>query len=357
MMKKLVIYSTLMLLALAVPAAMMSAGSTACAQAVAPADQPQKDTKTPPPPPPPGVSPAEPGVMPPSADTWRCPRCGAEYPCNQKKQKGRFDRPMLAPGQRGMAAPGEKIQMRAMRHRDRSMRAYRASRDLKRQGRAGMHMQKMQGTKGRGMAGMQSMECRGTCQMHGMQGKGMRGMNAMECRGNCPMPGMKGDGMRGMECPENCPMPGMHNHMMRGIEGMRGMKGMDGMCCDKMRGMQGKAGRSEGNAAMRLSHHAADLELTEDQVAKLDELAYTTKMKIIDMHATVEKERLEVKRLLESDNANLDAISQHLHAIAETRADIQAARIANMLEAKRLLTDEQKKMIEERFPRMKRALD
>jgi Spy/CpxP family protein refolding chaperone len=61
--------------------------------------QAEKEMKTPPPPPPSGVSPANADIDPPVMGPWRCPQCGAENP--RMGKKARFNRPMLAPRDRG----------------------------------------------------------------------------------------------------------------------------------------------------------------------------------------------------------------------------------------------------------------
>ena len=50
-------------------------------------------------------------------------------------------------------------------------------------------------------------------------------------------------------------------------------------------------------------------------------------------------------------------IRSHLEAISKARADIQAARIANLFEAKKVLTDKQKNLIKEKFPRLGMILE
>lgn len=304
-MKTRIILSTLIILAFAAPLAMLPADSSVYAQTAAPGVQDQKEMQTPPPT---GVSPAQPGVNPPSMDSWRCPKCGAEHSCKVRKPKNRFYRPNLAPQGPGMGAGCEAGQCREMR------------------GRAG------QGMRERGMCGMHATQRRDHKEMCRMQEPGM-GRGAGRC---CEMHGQAGMGMK--------------------ERGMRGMHATQRHDCKEMCG-QGMGGQGMGNPAMRLSRHAEELNLSKDQAAKLDELADAMHLKVIDLRAAIEKERLELNRLIQSDSNDLAEIKRHLNAIAQSRADIQEARISNMINTRNILTDEQKKQLKEQFPRMGCMLD
>lgn len=148
--------------------------------------------------------------------------------------------------------------------------------------------------------------------------------------------------------------PGRHEHeRARGQRGQRmgrEGRGMNG------RGMMGM-GAGRGVAADRLLRNASELELTEEQIGKLQNLAYETKKKMIDLRADIETERLEMHKLMQSDGADLTQIKRHLAAISKARLAMQEARIENLFEARKLLTDEQKKMVKEKHPRLGMIID
>lgn len=116
-------------------------------------------------------------------------------------------------------------------------------------------------------------------------------------------------------------------------------------------------GPGEGLAAERMLRHAEALKLSDEQADKLQTLVYETRKELVDFHAEVEKEQLEVHNLLLSGSDDMVRIRSHLEAISKARADIQAARIANLFEAKKVLTDKQKNLIKEKFPRLGMILE
>jgi len=136
-----------------------------------------------------------------------------------------------------------------------------------------------------------------------------------------------------------------------------------GMNCEGMTpqgkdfgGFHGR-GPGEGLAAERMLRHAEALKLSDEQADKLQTLVYETRKELVDFHAEVEKEQLEIHNLLLSGNDDMAPIRSHLEAISKAHADIQAARIANLFEAKKVLTDKQKNLIKEKFPRLGMILE
>ena len=110
-------------------------------------------------------------------------------------------------------------------------------------------------------------------------------------------------------------------------------------------------------AAERIVRFSAELDLTNKQIAKLETLSYETKKKLIDLHADIEKERLEVRNRLRSGSEDLTQIKRHLSAVAKAQVAIKEAKIANLFEARKVLTDEQKKLVREKHPRMGMIFD
>jgi Spy/CpxP family protein refolding chaperone len=116
-------------------------------------------------------------------------------------------------------------------------------------------------------------------------------------------------------------------------------------------------GMRGGVPAERLLRNAEELKLTDDQVDKLEKLSYDSKKTLVDLHAEIEKAELEIQNLLRSGNDDIAAFKVHIAAVSQARADIQTARIANLFEARKVLTEKQKKAIKEEFPRLGTLLD
>ena len=144
------------------------------------------------------------------------------------------------------------------------------------------------------------------------------------------------------------PRYGMHGHA--GGPGPRG--GLEDR--GKRGGFDGMRG---GIPAERLLRNAEELKLSDEQIATLEKLSFETQKTLVDLHAVIEKEQLEIRNSLQSGNDDLAAIKSHLAAVSQARADIQTARIANLFDAKKVLTEKQKKAIKEDFPRLGEMLD
>jgi len=112
-----------------------------------------------------------------------------------------------------------------------------------------------------------------------------------------------------------------------------------------------------GIAAVMTLRHAADLNLTEDQMERLETLAYETKKTLIDLHSEIEKEQLEIQNIFRSGSDDLTLIKRHLNAVAKARVDIQEARTVNFFESRKILTADQKKLVKQRYPRLGMMLD
>ena len=117
-------------------------------------------------------------------------------------------------------------------------------------------------------------------------------------------------------------------------------------------------GRRGGElAAERVLRHGERLELTDDQTKRLERLAFDTKSKLIDLHATLEKERLELRRMVESGADDMRKIRRQLDVVSEKRVDIQSEKLGSWMETKKILNEDQKKMIEQRVRGLRAPLE
>lgn len=247
-------------------------------------------------PPPPGVSPQDPAMDLPHMDGCCGACCCAERHRGAWQQKGRMGRPELGSG-RGRHMEGQAPGQCAGAVRSRPGRY----------GRAGDDMRCAEGPCCAGGPGRMHRHFDGPGPRYGMHGR------------------QDGPGSRG----------GLEDHGKRGgVDGMRG-----------------------GIPAQRLLRNAEELELKKEQVDALEKLSFETQKTLVDLNARIEKEQLEIKNLLQSGSDDLAAVKARLAAVSQARADLQAARIENLFAAKKVLTEKQKKMIKEDFPRLGDMLD
>ncbi len=117
-------------------------------------------------------------------------------------------------------------------------------------------------------------------------------------------------------------------------------------------------GRRGGQlAAERVLNHREELELTDDQAKRLEALAFDTKSKLIDLHAKLEKEQLELERMIETGVDDMKKIRRQLDVVSEKRVDIQSEKLGSWMETKKILSDNQKKTIEQRVRGLRAPLE
>ncbi len=156
------------------------------------------------------------------------------------------------------------------------------------------------------------------------------------------------------KCPK-CGADSPMRHGRRGEPGMRGGAGRHGHGTpSSCRGMKRAPRHDRGNGLPvdRVLRGATRLELTEDQIAVLEKLSYDTRLQLIDLESDLEKAQLEMKRLMESDSDDSSAMKKQLRSLSEKKLGIQEIKLENWLEAKQILTEDQKQKIRTAHPRM-----
>jgi Spy/CpxP family protein refolding chaperone len=131
------------------------------------------------------------------------------------------------------------------------------------------------------------------------------------------------------------PMPGQGG-MMQG-RGMRGPRGRMGMH---------HPGGRPGMAAMQR------LDLTDAQREKLRGIHDQAARRQIELRAKIATARLDLRKLMRADKPDLAAINAQIDRLAQWRAGAEKARVAAMLEARGVLTPDQRRMLRE-GPRMR----
>jgi Spy/CpxP family protein refolding chaperone len=105
-------------------------------------------------------------------------------------------------------------------------------------------------------------------------------------------------------------------------------------------------GRQGALPAERLTRHADDLELTEEQLDSLEKSAYATRQKLIDLEADLEKARLEMRRLKEQKTENMSDLKKQLRLVSDKKLAIQELRLENWIDSRKILTEDQKQALD-----------
>lgn len=106
--------------------------------------------------------------------------------------------------------------------------------------------------------------------------------------------------------------------------------------------MHKKSGRLGAELILR---HAGELGLSEKQIGRLRELSFQTRKKLIGLRAKLQEERLELRRLIESDVDDRRVLKRQLNLVAEKRVDVQETRLLHRIEVKKILTADQLEQI------------
>jgi len=200
-----------------------------------------------------------------------------------------------------------------------------------------------------GMCPMCSMMMNMMGQGQGMMSGGM--MGNMQGDGKGMMSGgMMGQG-QGMQGQSKGMMPGgtmgqgqgmmsggMMGNMQRGGQGM-----MSGDMMGQGQGMMpgGMMGQADAPLPMQLLKHAEQLQLTQEQQAKLRAIATGLQKEVIQQRAARELAQVDVEGLLAQKGASLDAISEKLTAVSKAEVASRIAEIRATREATAILTPEQ----------------
>jgi len=96
---------------------------------------------------------------------------------------------------------------------------------------------------------------------------------------------------------------------------------------------------------------AKKLVLTADQQKKMDEVFQQSRLRLIDLHATLEKEEAILEPLLQAPQLDDSRILPQIDKIAQARAELEKANARLLLGIRHVLTPEQWQMLEREGPR------
>lgn len=86
--------------------------------------------------------------------------------------------------------------------------------------------------------------------------------------------------------------------------------------------------------------------LSDAQVEQLDNISYDSRMKMIDLRATLEKEQLTLRHELQTDHPNEDEVLGQVDKVSQARAAVMKAHVQTMLATRNVLTPEQWKKLQ-----------
>ena len=128
--------------------------------------------------------------------------------------------------------------------------------------------------------------------------------------------------------------------------GMGRMMGRSGMMMRMGRGPMMRPGRALGRMDM-LGRLADRLDLSEEQRDEIKDVLTAHQKDMIQKKADRELAEVQLRELTMEDDPDLDAIEEQVKEIANLEAGMRYSRIKAMVDAKSVLTDEQKEKLKE----------
>jgi Spy/CpxP family protein refolding chaperone len=139
--------------------------------------------------------------------------------------------------------------------------------------------------------------------------------------------------------PPNAPFPPVHGTLAAPRGPQPGHGPEHGMM------MPGPAGKWWNNPEL-----AKQLNLTADQQKKMDEVFQQHRMKMIDLHAALEREEATLDPLLEAANPDDAKVLPQIDRVAQARAELEKANARLLLGLRHVLTPEQWKKLDSERP-------
>ncbi len=86
------------------------------------------------------------------------------------------------------------------------------------------------------------------------------------------------------------------------------------------------------------SRHASEkLNLSDEEKSKLDDKFFESRLKLVDLKSAVEKERLQLDKLVESETLNEKAAMEQFKKLESARANLSAERFGFVMEVRKIL--------------------
>ena len=94
------------------------------------------------------------------------------------------------------------------------------------------------------------------------------------------------------------------------------------------------------------------LKLTPEQEKKFDDLRYQHQQSVVDINAKIQKNRLELKKMIDDGNIDEKKILQLTEDNSKLQGDIKYSAIKHWLDVYKILNDEQKSILTKYISRM-----
>jgi len=101
-------------------------------------------------------------------------------------------------------------------------------------------------------------------------------------------------------------------------------------------------------------HSSEKLNLSDEEKSKLDEKFFESRLKLIDLKGVVEKERLQLDKIMESETLNEKAVMEQFKKLEAARANLAAERFGFVLEVRKILGFERFLQLNTTFRRFKK---
>jgi Spy/CpxP family protein refolding chaperone len=109
----------------------------------------------------------------------------------------------------------------------------------------------------------------------------------------------------------------------------------------------GKGFGHRGGVFQMLQTHRADLDLTDEQVEQLEALQDRQRQSQREQRESFRTEKRALRDLLEADEMDRAAADRRIDTLAEQMAKLHRARMSAMLDAREILTPEQRDKLRE----------
>jgi len=94
------------------------------------------------------------------------------------------------------------------------------------------------------------------------------------------------------------------------------------------------------------SETVKQLQLSDSQASQIEQAFTDSKMRLIDMVATLQKEELKLETLINADNPNENAVSNQVDQVVQARGKLEKEHAMMMLNIRRLLSADQWKKLQ-----------
>ncbi len=90
---------------------------------------------------------------------------------------------------------------------------------------------------------------------------------------------------------------------------------------------------------------AQKLQLSDEQVGRIEKIARDHQLEAIDLRATLEKQEVTLRSLMGNDPPDESQVLAQIDKVAQARADLEKSRVRMTLAVQRVLTPEQSKKL------------